>query len=405
VVDTNLSINYSLKVVMEKAKRISHLRPYFFSDLGKRLVTLKNNGMDVIRLDMGSPDLPPPGRVIDTLKLAAENPHKHGYTLGSGTQEFRNAVSQYYSKRFGVELDQESEVIDLIGSKEGLFILSQVLLNQGDLALVPDPSYSVYAQGAKIAGADVYWMPLVAENAFLPDLAAIPENVAQRAKILWMNYPNNPTGAIASKEFFQEAISFAKKYDVLLAHDAPYMEVGFDGYRAPSLLSEEGAKDVALEFNSLSKSYNMAGWRIAMVAGNPDVIAFIETYKSQQDSAIFAPILAAAEIALQTDQKWITNRNQVYQTRRDMVLDGLHSADVRVESPQAALYVWVPLPALEMTSMEFCKRLLEDTGVSTTPGSVFGNHGEGYLRISLVNDKERIKEGISRMSDWIQKQA
>lgn len=386
---------------MKVAHRISNIRPYFFAELGKRIVALRKNGIDVIRLDMGSPDLPPPAHVVERLIESAQRSETHGYTLGAGTQGFRQAVSDFYQRRFSVELDPASEAIDLIGSKEGLFILSQVLLNPGDLALVPDPSYAVYAKGAEIAGAEVYRMPLLAENAFLPDLSVIPSDVAERAKILWMNYPNNPTGAIASKEFLKEAVDFARAYDLLLAHDAPYTEVGFDGYRAPSLLEVEGAKQVAIEFNSLSKACNMAGWRLGMAVGNAEVLSFIETYKSQQDSAIFAPILAAGEAALRTDSEWIESRNREYQLRRDAVLNGLHAAGLHVEAPQAALYVWVPLPAAAISSLDFCADLLEETGVSTTPGVVFGDHGEGYLRISLVTKIERIEEGISKMAEWI----
>ena len=388
---------------MQRAKRISSIKPYFFAQLGKRITSMRASGRDVIRMDMGSPDLPPPEAVINALAEAARRPDVHGYTLGSGTGPFRKAVAESYARRFEVDLDPSSEVIDLIGSKEGLFILSQVLLDPGDLALVPDPAYAVYGKGAEIAGADIYPMPLLAENAFLPDLDAIPANVAKRAKILWLNYPNNPTGGIADMGFFARAVDFAREHNILLAHDAPYTEVGFDGYMAPSLLQIEGAKDVAIEFNSLSKAYNMAGWRLGMAVGREDVVGLIETYKSQQDSAIFAPILAAGIVALDTDLEWITARNRTYQARRDVVLDGLHSAGLQVPVPQAALYIWVPLPEEAPSSLDFCASLLEDTGVSTTPGVVFGQHGEGYLRISLVTGIERLEEGTQRMAEWIRK--
>ncbi len=388
---------------MQIAHRVSHISPYFFAQLGKRIVALRAAGNDVIRLDMGSPDLPPPRHVVEALIESAQKSETHGYTLGAGTHQFRESIAKYYLKRFSVDLDPASEAIDLIGSKEGLFILSQVLLNPGDLALVPDPCYAVYAKSAEIAGADVYRMPLVAKNSFLPDLEAIPSELLDRAKILWLNYPNNPTGAIADLNFFQKAVDFAHEHKLLIAHDAPYTEVGFDGYQAPSLMEIPGAKEVTVEFNSLSKAYNMAGWRIGMAVGNADVLSYIETYKSQQDSAIFAPILAAGQAAIDTDPEWITERNRTYQDRRDAVLNGLHAAGLQVEAPQAALYIWVPLPAEEKSSMEFCAQLLEETGVSTTPGTVFGEHGEGYLRISLVTDIKRIEEGISRMSEWIRK--
>lgn len=385
---------------MKPADRIAHIKPYFFAQLGKKIAAMRARGVDVIRLDMGSPDLPPPDPVIETLAAAARVPTNHGYTLGSGTGGFRQAVAEYYGRRFGVELDPAYEVIDLIGSKEGLFILSQAYLNPGDVSLVPDPAYAVYAKGAQIAGAQPYKMPLTAQNAFLPDLESIPAEALKRARLLWLNYPNNPTGAIADLDYFKRVIAFAKQHDLIVAHDAPYSDVGFDGYRAPSLLQAPGAKDVAIEFNSFSKAYNMAGWRLGMAVGQPDVLKYIETYKSQQDSAIFAPIMAAGEVALQTDSSWIDRRNRVYQERRDAVLDGLHAAGLRVEAPQASLYIWVPLPE-GVSSMDFCAAMLEDVGVSTTPGVVFGEHGEGYLRISLVTDMARIEEGTQRMAAWL----
>jgi LL-diaminopimelate aminotransferase len=302
-----------------------------------------------------------------------------------------------------VELNPVGEVMDLIGSKEGLFILSQVMLNPGDVSLVPDPAYSVYAKSAEIAGGQAYAMPLLAENGFLPDLDAIPVEILQRAKILWLNYPNNPTGAIADLAYYEKVIALARKYEILVASDNPYSDVGFDGYRAPSLLEVEGAKEVAVEFNSLSKTFNMAGWRLGMVVGNSDAVGFIETYKSQQDSAGFSAVMAAGMAAMHLDEEWIDTRNRIYQERRDAVLDGLHAAGLRVQSPQAALYIWAPVPT-EESSMDFCARLLTETGVSVTPGSVFGKHGEGYLRISLVSSRERLQEGAQRMADWLQKQ-
>ena len=386
---------------MKAANRISSIRPYFFAQLGKKIVAMRRNGKDVIRMDMGSPDMPPSDRVIQALVESARRPGTHGYTLGAGTHSFRAALADHYASRFGVSLDHQSEAIDLIGSKEGLFIISQILLNPGDMALVPDPGYSVYEKGAVIAGAEVHTMPLLAENAFLPDIESIPQKILSRAKILWLNYPNNPTGAIADVSFFEKIVDFARRYGILIAHDAPYTDVGFDGYHAPSLLQVDGAKDVAVEFNSLSKAYNMAGWRLGMAVGNSEILGYIETYKSQQDSAIFAPLLAAGEVALQTEAEWINERNRVYQQRRNAVLDGLHSAGFQVEAPQAALYIWVPLPVEVKSSIDFCADLLEDTGVSTTPGVVFGKHGEGYMRISLVNDLERLQEGTQRIVEWM----
>ena len=387
--------------MFKPADRISRLKPYFFADLGKRIAGLRAKGADVVRLDIGSPDLPPPGFILESMFDSATKPNTHGYMLGL-TQPYRAAVANYYQNRFGVELDPKTEVVDLIGSKEGLFILSQVMLNPGDVALVPDPAYAVYAKGAEIAGAKPYSMPLLEKNAFLPDFEAIPDGELKKAKILWLNYPNNPTGAIADLAFFEHAVAFARKHDLLLAHDAPYCDVGFDGYRAPSLLQVPGAKEVTIEFNSLSKTYNMAGWRLGMAVGQPDAIKYIDTYKSQQDSAFFGPFMAAAEAAMLGDQSWLAERNRVYQTRRDAVVDALHRAGLRVAPPQAALYLWIPVPDGE-SSTDFCARMLADVAVSTTPGVVFGKHGEGYFRISLVTDVDRLREGAERIATWLTK--
>lgn len=389
------------KSMLKPADRIAAIKPYFFADLGKRIAALKAKGIDVVRLDIGSPDLPPPGFILEAMFESASRTDTHGYTLGL-THKFRLAVAAYYQKRFGVNLDPKTEAIDLIGSKEGLFILSQVLLNPGDVALVPDPGYAVYAMGAEIAGGQVQFMPLLERNAFLPDFEAIPAAPLKKAKVLWLNYPNNPTGAIADLAFFARAVAFARKHNLLLAHDNPYCNVGFNGYQAPSLLQVDGAKEVAVEFNSLSKTYNMAGWRLGMAAGNPEALKYIETYKSQQDSAIFAPLMAAGEAALLGDQGWLVERNRVYQTRRDAVLDELHRAGLRVAPPQAAFYIWAPVPEDE-NSIDFCARMLNESGVSTTPGVVFGKHGEGYFRISLVADIERLRVGAQRIAAWLQK--
>jgi LL-diaminopimelate aminotransferase len=300
-----------------------------------------------------------------------------------------------------VEIDPDKESIALIGSKEGLFNLSQVLVNPGDSVLVPDPGYPVYAASGIIAGARVHPMPLLAENGFLPSLEDIPEEVARGSKILWLNYPNNPTGAIATLEFFRKALDFARKYNILLAHDAPYADVCFDGYHAPSILQLPGAREVAVEFNSLSKTYNMAGWRLGMAVGNADVIKMLSTYKSQMDSSIFMPIQEAGMAALNGDQGWLEERNAIYQERRDIVVAALRQAGFGIEMPKAAIYVWARLPGGETDSVSFCSRLLEETGVSTTPGVVYGQFGEGYLRISLGTATDRIREAVGRMTAWV----
>lgn len=382
------------------AHRISSFEPYFFASLGKKIAQMKKQGTDVIRIDMGSPDLPPADFIIDELIKNSKRPDTHGYSPIGGTPAFKQAVAEYYLDRFEVNLDPNTEVVGLIGSKEGLFNLSQVILNPGDVALVPDPGYPVYSASGIIAGGEVVHFPLLAENQFLPDLDAFPADVLERAKILWLNYPNNPTGAIASMQFFEEVVSFTRKHKILIAHDAPYVDICFDGYHAPSILQVPGAKDVAVEFNSLSKTYNMAGWRLGMAAGNPDVIDYLFTYKSQMDTSTFSPIFSAGVTALTGDQGWLEERNLVYKERRDLVVEGLRSAGLTLDIPRAAIYVWAHLPKGETDSIAFCSRLLDETGVSTTPGIVYGKHGEGFLRVSLGTSTPRIKEAMDRLVNW-----
>lgn len=388
---------------IQPADRIASFKPYFFASLAQKINTLKAKGMDVIRIDMGSPDLPPADFIIDALDKSARRSDVHGYTPNGGTPAFKQAIANYYMQRFSVTLDPKTETLTLLGSKEGLFNLSQVLLNPGDVVLVPDPGYPVYSASGIIAGAEIYYMPLLVENGFLPVLENIPQDILKRAKLMWLNYPNNPTGAIASLSFYEHAIEFARKNQIIIAHDAPYADVCFDGYRAPSILEIPGSKDVVVEFNSLSKSYNMAGWRLGMAVGNAQVIGYLHTYKSQMDSSHFQPILDAGIAALSGDQTWLEERNQIYQERRDIVLYALRKAGFSVETPPAAIYVWARLPEGITDSIKFCDLLLEETGVSTTPGIVYGNHGEGFLRISLGTATNRIQQGMDRLVDWIQK--
>lgn len=382
------------------ADRIASFKPYFFAALGQKINTLKLKGMDVIRIDMGSPDLPPASFIIETLQKSAQRADAHGYTANGGTPAFRQAIAAYYKTRFDVDLDVKSEVLALIGSKEGLFNLSEVLINPGDVSLVPDPGYPVYSASGIIAGGEIYYMPLLQENGFLPDLNSIPQEIADRAKILWINYPNNPTGAVASLEFLSQAVDFGRKHQIVIAHDAPYTDVCFDGYIAPSILQVPGAKDVAIEFNSLSKTYNMAGWRLGMAVGNSQVISYLNTYKSQMDSSHFLPVLEAGVAALNGDQTWLVERNLIYKQRRDIVVQALKSAGFVVEPPPAAIYVWAGLPAGISDSIKFCDQLLEDTGVSMTPGIVYGEHGEGFIRISLGTATHRIQEAMDRLVHW-----
>ncbi|NPV57418.1 MAG: aminotransferase class I/II-fold pyridoxal phosphate-dependent enzyme [Anaerolineae bacterium] len=383
------------------AARIASFKPYFFATLTQQIAKLRAQGMEVIRIDMGSPDLPPPDFIIDSLIENAKRPDVHGYAPMGGTLAFKQAVAQYYKSRFDVDLDPAHEILGLIGSKEGLFHLSQVLIDQGDTVLVPNPGYPVYRASGIIAGANVYDIPLMKENGFLPDFSSIPADIARRAKILWLNYPNNPTGATAPLRFFQDAIDFGRQYNIIIAHDAPYCDVCYGDYRAPSILQIPGAREVAIEFNSLSKTYNMAGWRLGMAIGNPQVIEYLNTYKSQLDTSHFLAIFEAGITALVGDQSWLVERNQIYAERMQIVLDGLRAVGFEITPPSASIYIWARLPGGLMNSVQFCEQLLLETGVSTTPGSVYGSHGEGYLRISLGTDTPRIREAVSRIQKWM----
>jgi len=378
----------------------SSFEPYFFAALGKRIAELKAKGMDVIRIDMGSPDLPPAKFITEVLIKESQKEDTHGYSTIGGSPAFKQAVAEYYLNRFEVNLDPKTEIVGLIGSKEGLFNLSQVLLNPGDVSLVPDPGYPVYSASGIIAGGKIVNFPLTRENNFLPDLNAFSLSDIEKAKIMWLNYPNNPTGAIAPMSFFEEVITFARKHHLLIAHDAPYTDVTFDGYTAPSLMMIPGAREVAVEFNSLSKTYNMAGWRLGMAVGNPDVINYLFTYKSQMDTSNFAPIFSAGVAALTGDQSWLEERNLIYKERRDLVVNGLRAAGFKLDIPKAAIYVWAALPGGHHNSIKYCADLLEATGVSTTPGVVYGPHGEGYLRVSLGTPADRIREAMERLVKW-----
>lgn len=387
---------------MQTATRMSSFQPYFFAGLGARIHALKAAGRDVIRLDMGSPDLPPAPFIIEAMKRSVDQPGHHGYQPFGGTPDFRQAVSDYYGRRFGVELDPAEEILTLIGSKEGIFNIALAFLNPGDVALLPDPGYPAYTAGASFAGAEAHYMPLLAKNDFLPDLAAIPRRKLQRAKIMWLNYPNNPTGAVAPPEYLREAVAFARRNDLLLCHDAPYTEIGFDGFEPMSLLQVPGAKEVAVEFNSLSKSYNMGGWRLGMACGNAYAIKALHALKSNIDSASFLPIYHAGIAALNGDQSWLKERNAIYRERRDIVVDSLRAAGLEVQTPKATIYVWPKVPA-RMMSSDFATALLEDAGVSVTPGSAFGPSGEGYARISLGMATPRVREAMERVGEWMRR--
>ncbi len=383
---------------MRPANRVANLPPYVFATLGKRLAELRAQGRDIIRLDMGSPDMPPPEPIIEALYSSARDAEHHGYPGFSGIPALRQAIADYYARRFDVTLDPASELVPLIGSKEGIVHMAIAWLDPGDVALVTDPGYPPYDKGARLAGAEPYPVPLLLENNFLPDLDAIPADVANRARLLWLNYPNNPTGVVASLEFFARAVDWARRHEVLLCHDNPYCDVTFDGYRAPSLLQVPGAKEVAVEFNSLSKTYNMGGWRVGFAVGNAEAVKALGTVKTNVDSGIFRPVQDAAVAALTGDQSWLAERNAIYQERRDIVLEGFAQVGIEAHKPLATLYVWPQVPA-GYTSSEFCDKLLLEAGVSVTPGNAFGARGEGFFRVSLGQKTDRIKEAMVRLRE------
>jgi LL-diaminopimelate aminotransferase len=381
-------------------ERMKQLSPYFFARLSQRLAEMKAQGRDVIRLDEGSPDMPPAAHIIKALNESAIHSDHHGYQSHRGTPDLRQAWVGLYQRLYGINLDPDQHIIPLLGSKEGIFHLSLAMLNPSDIVLVPDPGYITYTRGALFVGADVYRMPLLKENGFLPDLQAIPSEVINKTSLMWLNYPNNPTASLADQSFFDQVIVFAKQNDILVCHDAAYTQVTYNGQPAPSLLSSPGALDVALEFNSLSKSHNMAGWRTAAALGNPDALQALFSLKTNADSSLFRPIIDASIAALEGDQNWIQERNAIYRQRSDLVVASLLQMGIKADLPSASMYVWASVPQ-GWKSMDFAAQLLEKTGVSLTPGVVFGEYGEGYMRIALTASIERAQVAMDRMGEWM----
>lgn len=376
------------------------LKTNFFADLNQRVARLQAGGANIIRLDIGSPDLPPAPHIIQALTAAAQLPGVHGYQSHRGTATLREAWAGLYARLHGVNLDSE-DILPLLGSKEGVFHLSLAVLNPGDLVLVPDPGYLTYLQGAVFAGAEPVMLPLLPENHFLPDLDSIPQQVARRARMMWLNYPNNPTAAVAGLDFFTRAVDFCRRHDILLCHDAAYTQVTFDGYRAPSALEVPGAAQVALELNTLSKSHNMAGWRVGVAVGQKTALEALLKLKSHADSGHFTPVTQAAIAALNGDQSWLADRNAIYQERRDLVVAGLRAAGLQPWPSKASLYVWFPVPP-GWDSDSFVLGLLEGAHVSLAPGSIFGSGGVGCLRLSLTQPLERLQQAVDRMREWME---
>jgi LL-diaminopimelate aminotransferase len=379
---------------MISAQRMDLFASHFFAAAGESIARLQAEGKDVIRLDVGSPDLPPAGHIVTALARSAAYPDHHGYQPHSATPGYRAAWAEMYRRVHGVELDPDREIVPLLGSKEGIFHMASACVNPGEVVLIPDPGYITYIRGAQMAGGEPYYMPLKPERGYLPDLDAIPEAVARRARLLWLNYPNNPTAATAPLEFFAEAVEFARRYRLLVCHDAAYSQVTFNGHPARSILEAPGAKEVAVEFNTLSKSHNMAGWRVGAAVGNPQALRALYTLKTNLDSGHFLPVLEAAEAAMTGDQSWLAQRNEVYRQRRDIVLPALRSLGLQAETPQASLYVWSTIPP-GVTSTLFVSEVLENVYVSLTPGTVFGERGEGYFRLALTASTERVAEAIA----------
>lgn len=382
---------------MRIARRIENLPPYVFATVEKRIAAERARGVDVISLGIGSPDLAPPREIVDAMYQSALRSDTHGYAGYYGTPALRQAAANYYGRRFGVELDPGSEILPLIGSKEGLANVALAFIDPGNIALATDPGYPTYRMGALLAGGDAYPMPLYRENNWLPDLEAIPGDILSRATIMWLNYPNNPTGVGAPLEFLGQAVDFAAEHDLLICYDNPYCDVTFDGYQAPSILQIPGAKDVAIEFNSHSKTYNMAGWRVGVAVGNEKAIEALTTVKTNIDSGIFRPIQDAATVAYNSDQSWLQDRNAIYQRRRDVILNWLPSIGMSADKPVGGLYVWARVP--EGTNCEeFALEMLEKAGVWMTPGTAFGQYGEGYMRLSVCISEERLMEAGERLS-------
>lgn len=383
-------------MVFEKAERLKRLPPYLFQEIDRLKAELLARGVDVINLGVGDPDLPTPRHIIEKLKEASEDPSTHQYPSYSGMNDFRVSVAGWYKRRFGVELDPLKEVLTLIGSKEGIAHFPFAYINPGDIALVPSPAYPVYHTTIMFAGGQAHFMPLTHENQFLPDLSAIPENVARKAVFMIINYPNNPTGATAERDFFLKVLEFARAYHIIVCHDAAYTEMAFDGYRPMSFLELPGAKDIAIEFHSLSKTYNMTGWRLGFAVGNTEILDGLGQIKSNIDSGAFNAIQMAGIAALESDQGCVVEMQRIYQQRRDVLINGLRKAGLAPDLPRATFYVWCPTPP-GFTSTEFTSLLLREAGIVTTPGSGFGSPGEGYVRMALTVDKERIEEAVVRI--------
>ena len=387
---------------MRLAQRVEQLPPYLFARISQLIAQKRAEGVDVISLGIGDPDVPTPEYLLDVLRKATTDPANHRYPESDGLPQFRQAIARWYQTRHGVTLDPDKEVVPLIGSKEGIAHLPLCLIDPGDTALITDPGYPVYEVATMFAGGVTVKVPLREEDGWLPRLDEIPAETARAAKVIWLNYPNNPTGAIADRGFYERAVAWAKQYDVVLAHDLAYADVAYDGYVPMSILEIDGAKDVAIEFNSLSKSFNMTGWRLGMAVGNATLVNALTRVKTNMDSGIPQAIQQMAIAALDDPRDTITRHNDIYSKRRDRAIAVLRQLGLRMEPPKASLYIWARLPEGERSSGEFAARLIDATGVVVTPGASYGPAGEGYIRISLTTPDERLDEALSRLTAFAQ---
>lgn len=381
---------------IEKAKRIDQIPPYLFAEIDKKKQEMRKKGVDLIDLGIGDPDLPTPRLIIERLKAAAENPRNHRYPSYEGMIEFRTAVARWYEKRFGVHLNPQTEVLSLIGSKEGIAHVPLAFVNPGDYTLVPSPGYPVYRVSTLFAGGTPYFLTLRKENGFLPNLSEIPKEVAKKAKLLFINYPNNPTSAIAEKSFFEEVVSFARRYEIIVCHDAAYSEIAFDGYQPLSFMEVAGAKEVGIEFHSLSKTFNMTGWRIGFAVGHAEIVSMLGRVKTNIDSGVFQAIQEAGTEALIHFDTPFPEIISIYERRRDVLVKGLREIGLDVDLPKATFYVWFQVPR-GYTSAQFASFLIEKAGIVATPGNGFGEAGEGYIRMALTVDEKRLDEAIKRL--------
>ena len=382
---------------MEVAERLKSIPPYVFAEIGKKAAALAAQGVDVINLGIGAPDQPTPRHIVDAMHEAIEKPINHKYPPFGGAPEYKKAAADWCKKRFSIDIDPATELTSLIGGKEGLHHLILAYVDRGDVALIPDPAYPVYMTSTRLAGGEPYFMPLKPENKFLPDFDAIPESVAKKAKLMIINYPNNPTAGIADHAFFKKAIAYCKKHDILLCHDLSYSEMTYDGYKAPSIMEVEGAKDIAIELQTLSKTYNMTGWRIGFAIGNKDAIANLAKIKSNVDTDVFRAVQMAAIAAFEGPRDNIDYCNKLYVERRDIAVKRLGELGWKVEPPKATFYMWLPVPP-GMTSEEFSTLMLNTAGIVVPPGNAYGPQGEGFFRMSLCLDKDRMSEAFDRMA-------